>query len=360
MYRYLVSEQEDGQRLDRILNHMFPTAGTSFIYKMLRKKNITVDRKKCEGSHRVKAGDGIEVFFSEETLEKFLAPPLYQRHVRENDGKEAANKQRSAYYGSQNDLIGQGEKAFLSLKEIKILYENEDVLFLDKPSGVLSQKASQTDLSINEWLIGYLVSSGCLDDEKLVRFRPTVCNRLDRNTSGILLCAKTPIGARFLSAALKDRSLTKLYYAPVWGRLDEPISLHGYLKKSERNNQVTITKSEQAGSVPIQTDYRPVAHAVLNDGRPITLLEVHLVTGRSHQIRAHLSSIGHSILGDPKYGDLQQNRKLLSKYGIRSQLLHCCKVTFPFGENSLIPELSGASFESEMPKDMVQFGWQFI
>ena len=173
-----IGQNEAGQRLDKFLNKYMKEAGVSFFYKMMRKKNIVLNGKKCTGKEILLIGDEVKLFLAEETLEKFGAPP--------------------ADYSAQKKAAGAETKeyllAFEKLKNIRILYEDEDILALDKPAGVLSQKASVADFSANEWLIGYLLSQKKLTAEALATFHPSVCNRLDRNTSGLLLCGKSLLG----------------------------------------------------------------------------------------------------------------------------------------------------------------------
>ena len=151
-------------------------------------------------------------------------------------------------------------------------------------------------------------------------------NRLDRNTGGILLCAKTPKGAREMSGLLRDRSLRKYYQAAVAGTVACGGSVEGSLIKDRASNTVNFVRSaeELPGGSFTRTIYRP-----LISGLKYSLLELELITGKTHQIRSHLASIGHPVLGDPKYGDLSLNGKIRSEYGVRGQMLWCCRVEFP-------------------------------
>ena len=306
-----VTKNEAGQRLDKLLFKYLNLAGKSFIYKMLRKKNITLNGRKCDGSEKLSEGDEIKLFLSDETVEKF------------------------------SEIKVQSVKKI----ELPIIYEDEHIILINKPSGMLSQKAKETDESLVEYLIDYLLSSGQLTMEELQSFRPSVCNRLDRNTSGIVIAGKSLPGLQIMSQAIKERSIGKYYLCIVKGRIDTPQRISGWLYKDEKNNQVTVLREEAEDALPIETEYQP-----LKTGEQFTLLEVKLITGRSHQIRAHLASIGHPIAGDSKYGDEAINRELKGSLHITSQLLHSCRLVMPKDLPSPLSYLSGKEFRAKPPK----------
>ena len=198
------------------------------------------------------------------------------------------------------------------------------MIIINKPSGIKSQKDSDDDVSINEMAISYMINNGQLSEESFKHFHPSICNRLDRNTSGLILFAKNLPCAQRLGQALKERSCTKMYRAIVLGDIDKSQKIDGYLSKDEATNKVTITDRPTKDSKPIKTAYRPLKK--LSDD--MTLIEIHLITGRTHQIRAHLASIGHPILGDNKYGNTIINKK----HKIKGQLLHAYSIEFEDGE----------------------------
>lgn len=329
MYQITITTKEEGQRFDKYLHRLLPNAGSAFLYKMLRKKNITLNGRKADGSEKTAAGDCVKIFFAQETLSKFMG--------KTETGDGVFPEKNGAR------LVSDYASAYRTLCDIQVIYENDHVLMADKPVGILSQKAEKTDLSLNEWLIGYLLQSGFLTADDLRSFKPSVCNRLDRNTSGIVLCAKTLKGAQLLGGLLKDRTLHKYYQLYVKGRIEEEQLIEGYLSKEEKNNKVFISKEPHGESAPIKTKYRPLQ--IESDK---TLLEVELITGKPHQIRAHLASIGHPLLGDYKYGDRTWNESYRQKYGLKSQLLHAYKVEFP-PLDAPFEDLSGRTFFSRLP-----------
>lgn len=310
MREFTITPNEANQRFDKYLKKLLCNAPGSFIYKMLRKKNIVLNGKKADGTEKLNAGDGVKLFLSDETFEKM-------------SGSEKTSSEFQEFMQLSNRLK-QGKP------ELKVVYEDAHVIMIDKPSGMLSQKADSSDVSANEYILAYLIGKGELTEEMFRTFRPSVCNRLDRNTSGLLIAGKTLEGLQKMAEALKHRSLQKYYRCIVAGEVHEEYHLKGYLKKDSAANQVTIKKEcpedEKDDYLPIETEYRPVQ--ILNG---YTELEVHLITGRSHQIRAHLASVGHPIVGDIKYGKKSVNDRFRREAGVTSQLLHAYRMVFPRG-----------------------------
>lgn len=340
MQKFAVTKKEAGMRFDKYLKKLLPQAGNGFLYKMLRKKNITLNGKKAAGNEVIAAGDTVEMFFSEETFLKFSGKSVWKKEEQcYEPGSEAGEKYRKAYQ---------------SLSDICVIYEDEDILILNKPAGVLSQKAEKDDISLNEWMIGYLSEKGELTEEKAGYFRPSVCNRLDRNTSGLVLCGKSVRGSQFLSEMLRNRNLRKYYTACAQGEIAREITLDGYLKKEEEKNRsrilsekeyrmlVTAHPGAQKEYKRIETVIKPLFYDAEGD---FTKLEILLVTGKSHQIRAHLAAVGHPVLGDWKYGWKPRNeREGAWKY----QMLHACRIEFPKTEGEFA-RLSGKCVTAPEP-----------
>lgn len=309
-----IGENESGQRLDKFLLKYMSRAPKSFIYKMLRKKNITLNGKKAQGNEQLRQGDAVKLFLSDDTIGKFSEP-------------------RTAGYAET---------------ELDILYEDKHTIFINKPAGMLSQKAAAEDVSLVEHLIAYLLKTGQISEEALATFRPSVCNRLDRNTSGIVAAGKSLAALQQLSAMFRERSLKKYYLCLVHGRVTEARRISGFLSKDERTNRVRVQRagerrSPQKEEARIETEYRP-----LRSGDGVTLLEVHLITGKTHQIRAHLAAEGHPIIGDYKYGMRSVNDSFKREYGLSTQLLHSCRLCFPECTGAL-SNLSGREITAPVP-----------
>lgn len=325
MQKFDVGRNEAGQRFDKYLHKILKEAPNSFIYKMLRKKNITLNGKKADGNEILNEHDHVAMFFSPETFEKFSG-------IKADSSEDKPKRSESLEY----------QDAFQTITGIEIIYEDKDVLVINKPLNVLSQKDTPLSLSANEWLIGYLLHKGELTESELTTFKPSVVNRLDRNTTGLLICGKSLKGLQKMSECVRERTIDKYYLTVVCGKYTKKQDFDGFLWKDETANKVIFYQSQRdipdnllsGGEVSaVKTGFCPQSH----EGE-LSLVSVLLYTGKTHQIRAHLSSMGFPILGDPKYGSKKMNKK----YGEKEQLLHayCLKV----------PELEGMEISERVLK----------
>ncbi len=259
------------------------------LYKAVRKKDIRRNGKRCTIADRLEEGDVLTLFLPDDALES--APPTYE---------------------------------FLhASKQLDIVYEDEHLLLLNKKAGLLvhPDKNEYADTLLFR-IQRYLYEKGSYDPAAENSFAPALVNRIDRNTSGIVIAAKTAAALRILNDKLKNREIQKYYLCLVHGDMPKQTdTLEGYLEKNESQNRVYISDKPQPGARTIRTRYR-----VLEAHDGLSLLEVHLLTGRTHQIRAHLASIGHPLLGDGKYGTHGLNKGT----GFDKQALCSYRLRFDF------------------------------
>ena len=306
MKQLTIGKNDAGQRLDKFLQKNLPNLPQSLLYKYIRKKRIKVNGKRAEISTRLSVGDVLDLYINDEFFEK--PEPTY-------------------------DFLHAGTN-------LHILYEDEKVLVLDKPVGLL---AHPDDREYVDTLIGrvkrYLYEKGEYDPDAEQSFTPALVNRIDRNTGGIVLAAKTAEALRVLNQKMKDREIHKFYLCAVHGTPNpEKGLLKGYLWKDEKKNRVYVYKDYRPGAKTIETKYR-----VLKSAENMALVEVELLTGRTHQIRAHFASIGCPLVGDGKYGNNQNNRK---QGGRRKQFLYSYKTVFDFTTDAgALESLNGMTFE---------------
>ena len=366
-----VSTNEAGQRLDKLLRKYLKNANTSFIYKMLRKKNIVLNDKKAEGKEILNLGDSVKMYFSEETFATMTgltgqysgsaetnhattANASAKRTHPASEKTSSAGKSNAQTYrnGSSGSTSERRAKRAFDVEGFRkhIVYEDENLLVLNKPSGWLSQSDGSGLLSVNELCLQYMMATGALSEVQLQTFKPGIANRLDRNTSGLILFGKTLPALQALAELLRDRTMEKYYLAIVYGDIDHAQRIDGYLAKDERSNRVEIRPKPFRDAVEIHTAYEP-----LERRDDYTVLKVHLITGKTHQIRAHLCSIGHPIIGDPKYGRKEANAYDRMHGGVKSQLLHAWELHFPETLNGVLQNLAGKTMTANPPKEFRTF-----
>lgn len=323
MKAFTIAEQDSGIRFNKYLDRILPKAGSGFLYKMLRKKNITLNGRKAEGNETLKTGDIVEVFFSDETFAKFASDrpselPVFAKHAAEKE---------------------------------HIVYEDSQLIVAYKPAGILSQKDTSDSESINEMLLAYLVNRNAVTPESLQTYKPGICNRLDRNTPGIILFSKTAAASREINRLLKERKIRKYYFAVVNGVMKEFIDSRLWLTKDENENMVRITERQISEiSVPVHTDFTPIVH-----NTDLTLVRIRLYTGKSHQIRSVLNYLGYPILGDPKYiveGDRywMRNQYYRNLYHLHGQQLVAYAYHFPEEIEAPLKQLSNTTVRSPLPE----------
>ena len=315
MREIIINKNEAGQRFDKLLFMYFNAAPASFVYKMLRKKNITLNNKKSDGKDKLAVGDCVKIFMTDETIDKF----------RSSKNIEASGKATHKI-------------------SLDVVYEDENVIIVNKPAGVLSQKAKKNDISMNEYIIEYLLDTKQLSENELETFKPGICNRLDRNTSGLLIAGKSLLGLQVMSDMLKDRTFGKYYITVVSGEINGKTKIKGYLTKDSKSNKVKIYDKPLKESSYIETEYE-----CLKTNGKYTILKVKLITGKPHQIRAHLASVRHPIIGDTKYGRADINEIFRKKCGVKYQLLHAWQLKFDEMPDEL-KKLKQKTFEAKIPQ----------
>lgn len=332
MREITVSAREAGQRLDKYLAKYLPEAPRSFFYKMLRKKNITLNGKKAAGMEKLEEGDGIKFFLSEETIAKFQGGLALSQNLGDGCGLEGDQAFPPADVGHEPSL--------------DIVYEDGELLVVNKPAGMLSQRAGREDVSLVEHIGRYLSRED--GDMASGGFRPGICNRLDRNTTGLVVAGKTVRSLQYMNRLFRERNLKKYYLCLVRGKVAGGLHARGYLVKDGKRNQAEIVRDRVEGAVEIETAYEPMDYALWQGGW-YTLLKVHLITGKSHQIRAHLQSLGHPVAGDGKYGGKDFCHAFRKAFGVRYQLLHAWRLQL--GSASYLPEqYRGMCLEAPLPE----------
>ena len=289
MRSFQINANDSGQRVDKFITKAVPLLPQPLLYKSIRLKRIKLNGKRCEISTRLAEGDLLELYLNDEFFDAPSPELIFLRAPTALD----------------------------------ILYEDENLLLVDKKPGLVvhEDESGRPDTLINR-IQHYLYDKGEYLPEQEHSFAPALCNRIDRNTGGIVIAAKNAPTLRVLNQKIKDRELQKLYLAVIHGQLKQKSGvLKAFLTKADDENRVTVTNTPSPGGRTILTKYRVLAE----NGR-FSLIEVDLLTGRTHQIRAHFAFLGHPLLGDAKYGFARDNRGTSYKY----QALYAYQLVFRF------------------------------
>lgn len=311
MINLKITENEEGQRLDRFLKKYLKNASLSYIYKLIR-KSVKVNSKRSKEDFMLQIGDEVSLYISEEELLNL------QRKSSDSKAK----------------------------KQFGIVYEDSQMIVVDKPFGLLTHgdKLEKKNHLANQ-VISYLIEHGEYVPAKEKTFVPSPVNRLDRNTSGLVIFGKTASSLKDLNFMIRERGYVDKYYLTiVHGTLKDDLELYDRMKKDEKRNIVQVTAAEDEDGKIMQTVVKPIAHA-----KGYTLCEVKLITGRTHQIRAHLAKTGYPVLGDSKYGNSEANAKTVTKFNLSTQFLHAYKLEFKNGYGSL-GYMQGKVIEGKLPE----------
>ena len=313
MKQYTATANDEGVRLSRFVQSVTRDFPTSLLYKSFRNKRIKVNGKKGVPEDRIKAGDLIELYINDEFF-----PPEGAKPAR----KPAPKKQQNQ-------------------PKVTVIYEDENIAVLYKPTHLLCHSDRTGDANLVDAFAAYLEAKGEYDPHAEKRFAPALCNRLDRGTEGLVLAAKSYAALRDLNAIIRDDMMKKEYLtitvgAPPQGRFV------AWLQHSEKNNKVRIHARESEGYKQIITEV-----TVIRQAGPFALCRIGLITGRTHQIRAHLAYLGHPVLGDIKYG----NHKMNERTGLKTQALCAQRLTFGrIPEENTLQYLSGRVIKLNDPE----------
>jgi 23S rRNA pseudouridine955/2504/2580 synthase len=316
MFEIKMTENESGQRVDRFLRKYLKEYALGDIYKLFRKNKVKLNGKKAKENQMLLEGDLLQLYIERPEIE--------------------AKKELSVPKPS---------------KSLDIIFEDKNIIIANKPAGLLTHpdKPGDNDTLIDRALYHIYKKKG---EEKSETFSPAVCNRLDRNTGGIVMVAKNYKTLKAVNDTIRERGIQKLYLCIVAGKMEKSGEIKGFIKKDEERNISSIQETDEGEGKEIYTIFRTlgVSDTIGELGIRFSLLEVELVTGRSHQIRAHFASLGHFLAGDLKYGNIEVNEYFRRYYGLKYQFLYAYKVAFQEVHED-ISYLKGKSFVCRLPEN---------
>ena len=313
MQKYVVNQKESGQTLEKYVKKVLSTAPLSFIYKLFRKKDIRVNGHWQKEKYVVNENDEISIYVTDAQLEEFSKRMVYTPSDKIKDW---------------------------------IMYEDNNVLFINKPRGVLVQKDDHSkDKALDQMVIEYLMSKNEYDPQNDLAFKPGPAHRIDRNTSGIVIFGKNHDALVYLFELFKEHELIgKHYITLVNGVVESDGEVNAPLRKNFDQKKVVVAPIKDGAK-----EARTIYH-VLENFKDTTLLDITLVTGRTHQIRVHMSYIRHHVIGDGKYGDFKANKRFEQEFNFKNQFLHASEVHF--GElKAPLKNLSRKSFKAPLLKE---------
>lgn len=311
MVKLAISRNDGGQRLDRFLKKYLKNAPLSHIYKMIR-KDVKINGKRARIDTVLEEGDELSLFLSDEQIEGFRRSKKNLPTVK---------------------------------RQFRIAYEDANLLVAEKPFGLLTHGDSREKKNtLANQVCGYLQQKGEYDPSEEKVFVPSPANRLDRNTTGLVLFGKNRQTLQALNRMIRERAFVSKYYLTITaGEMKQSLMLKDRMEKESGGNRVKVLPAEVAQGKLMETVVRP-----LQTGKGFTLAEVELITGRTHQIRAHLAKSGFPIIGDGKYGSPQVNRKMKQQFELTTQLLHAYKIRFDRAEPEM-GYLQGQEILSALP-----------
>lgn len=314
MKRIIIDQNHANQRIDKYLKKLLCQAPSQLIYKMIRKKDVKVNGKKVKENYILQENDEVSLFLYEDKFQEYAKP-----------------------------------QTIFDLKiQFEVIYEDQNILIVNKPAGLLVHEDMKDEINtLSHQVLTYLNQKGEYDPYKNLGFTPGPVHRLDRNTSGLVIFGKTMRALQDLNEMMKKRYCIEKKYLTICKGYIESSELIGYMKKDKDQSLVKVVSQNDPDALKMHTIVE-----LVESNQEFSLLKVQLITGRTHQIRVHLSSVGHPIIGDSKYGDFMLNKRIKKEYHLNHQFLHAYQIKFikPIG---CLKYLQDQTMTSPLPKDLL-------